>query len=360
VSKVLLISMTGIGNSILTLPLLEQIASHYPNASIDVVTKKPNDFFFRQHPSVNKCWLADTVGYRSRFAGLLKLAADLRKERYEISFAAFGDPRKYISLLAFLAGIRIRLGFKYSDNNSYTHNSFSFLLSRRNAANFNQHEVRSNLDLLRLLEVQPSLNIARPQVHISADVASRIDDLFSSRSIVLKRDLLVGFHLGCSEQTKIKRWAADSFCEVARICIEEWKAKVVLFGSQEEKKIGAQINDKFPKDVLDVAGTLNIEETVYAISRCNVFVSNDSGLGHIANVLRTPLVAVFGPSSYVRTGPFWDCSEAISVNLECSPCSVKGYFCTNEVYTKCLKDISPRSVVDACSRLLKSRSITFT
>ena len=71
---------------------------------------------------------------------------------------------------------------------------------------------------------------------------------------------------------------------------------------------------------IDLSGRTSLGEAMALIDRCDAFVTNDSGLMHVAAALNTPLVAIFGSTNSTTTSPYSDTSRIVRVPIECSPC----------------------------------------
>ena len=86
------------------------------------------------------------------------------------------------------------------------------------------------------------------------------------------------------------------------------------------------------------------------IDICDVFVTNDSGLMHAAAALATPVVAVFGSTDHIATGPWCDQFRIIRNPMDCSPC--KKTICP-QGHLQCMESISPEQVFRAVKELLE-------
>ena len=106
---------------------------------------------------------------------------------------------------------------------------------------------------------------------------------------------------------------------------------------------------------ISVIGQLSLDETASLIKRCKLFISNDTGLMHIATTVETPVIAIFGPTDQKRTAPYGKGNLVIRKNLECSPCykfHIRKFKCKfNSV--KCLNNISVEEVISACRNFIK-------
>jgi ADP-heptose:LPS heptosyltransferase len=80
--------------------------------------------------------------------------------------------------------------------------------------------------------------------------------------------------------------------------------RFVLFGTANDRSITSQIADGFADTrVENLAGQTSLVEFAARLQACLLLVTNDTGGMHLANALGVPLLALFGPTNPVRTGP---------------------------------------------------------
>jgi ADP-heptose:LPS heptosyltransferase len=113
----------------------------------------------------------------------------------------------------------------------------------------------------------------------------------------------VGLIVG-SENDPAKRWPVEHW----RRLIEELpREKFVLFGTPGDAAIAAQVCAGMdPGRVSNQAGRTSLVEFANGLAQCRFLVTNDTGGMHLANALGVPLVALFGPTNPVRTGPVFE------------------------------------------------------
>jgi heptosyltransferase III len=101
---------------------------------------------------------------------------------------------------------------------------------------------------------------------------------------------------------------------------------------------------------------LSVGELVAVIAGAEIFVGNDSGPAHIAAAVKTPLVALFGPASSVRWGPWRAPSVLVQNYFACNPCAM--YTCEAFDEPECIRSITIDQVVKAIDRLLTEKRQT--
>jgi lipopolysaccharide heptosyltransferase II len=185
--------------------------------------------------------------------------------------------------------------------------------------------------------VDPKLNVsilAKQSISIKLQVASIPD-----KSIYV---LCPGAEYGIT-----KRWPTEHFTNLAKQLISnEPNTHVILLGSKGDHILGEGITAQ-AKNISQIhnwCGKTSLDEAIALIGMSKVLVSNDSGLMHIGAALKIPQVAIFGSSDPHHTPPLSDKAKVIWLNLPCSPCHKRE--CPLG-HLKCLKDISPATVLSA-------------
>jgi len=144
------------------------------------------------------------------------------------------------------------------------------------------------------------------------------------RSILLSKgiqqdDLLVGLSPGAI-YGPAKRWPPERFATIGDWAIERWGAKVIVLGSQREQDICKSLSQTMKHTPVDVCGRTTLGEAMALIKRCHFFVTNDSGLMHVAAALGRPMVAIFGSTDPDATGPINQKAKIVKHDIECAPC----------------------------------------
>jgi heptosyltransferase-2 len=157
-----------------------------------------------------------------------------------------------------------------------------------------------------------------------------------------------------------KCWPQERFVELGITIAQRWKAKILLFGGPEDRglcsKIADAINTATGKTYAEnLSGKYSLLETATVMEYCDVLVSNDTGLMHIAAAMKRKLVALFG-STVKELGFFPVGTESVVLernDLLCRPCSHIGRSSCPEKHFRCMKDISVGNVVQAFSKMLE-------
>lgn len=150
----------------------------------------------------------------------------------------------------------------------------------------------------------------------------------------------VGIFAG-SENQPSKRWPVACWRSLLDALPGE---RFLLFGTAGDRAITAEVAAGHdPARVADLAGRTSLTELAARLLECRLLVSNDTGGMHLASALGVPLIALFGPTNPVRTGPVFASPHRILQPAGCAPTGGGS-----------LADLTPREVAEAM-RLLPPR-----
>jgi lipopolysaccharide heptosyltransferase I len=111
-----------------------------------------------------------------------------------------------------------------------------------------------------------------------------------------------------------KRWPTERFAALIEPLRARFGLATVVAGGPGDVAMGDQIGG------LNLCGKTTLRQLVALFQRAKVIVGNDSGPTHIAAALGKPLVAIYGPTNPVRTGPYRRDDAVLRIDIPCSPC----------------------------------------
>ena len=341
--KILIHLLPGIGNALMFTPTLRLIRKKFPNAEITcLVMYKTCEDLLKDNPNIDKLILYE-FQKKGHFRSLF-FVIKLRNENFDISIMPYPANNYYYTIVNFLCGGKLRITHKYPIKKF---SSLSFLYSKKIPINENIHEIDENFNLVRLIGIESDSNNKKLDLLLDEMSLKSAKDFFIKNNINDKI-LVIGIHPGSSVQAGMinKRWDKDNFVKVADILYEKLKCNVLIFGGSDEHDLKQYIYDKMNHKPI-IVNSKGILETAALISRCNVFLCNDTGLMHIAAALDVPTVVIEGPVDPNKTLPLGDKHKAIFLPLLCRPCYKVGdkLHCRFGHYN-CLKYIDIDKVVN--------------
>jgi heptosyltransferase-2 len=176
---------------------------------------------------------------------------------------------------------------------------------------------------------------------------------FLSSINIKENDLVVGFHPGSAtiKNHAKRRWEPEKFARLAQLLIENHNTKILIFGGSDENELKEKINNQINSSHSFIVNNDDIAKTAAIMQRCNVFVTNDSSLMHVASSLKLKVVAILGPTNPNYIHPWKTKHQIVRLDLDCSPCfiySPRPLICfRNDVLFKCIKELNVEMVYDA-------------
>ena len=157
---------------------------------------------------------------------------------------------------------------------------------------------------------------------------------------------LVGINPGAAYGSA-KCWLPERFRAVTEKLLKLDNIQIVYFGDAATQPLVNDICQGLP--VTNLAGLTTLRELACLIKLCSVILTNDSGPMHIAAAVETPLVALFGSTNEIATGPY-KTGTIIHKHVECSPC----YKRVCPIDFRCMKRIETDEVYDALVKILNT------
>ena len=145
-----------------------------------------------------------------------------------------------------------------------------------------------------------------------------------------------------------KRWPADRFGLLARRLHEQGFDLCVLVGPGEEDLLQS-VQRAAGRELASTLGQ-GVEAILDHCRRSALVVSNDSGPAHLASAVGTPVVTLFGPTSWRRWRPLGP-GHVLSLELTCQPCSNHGRDRCPRQHHRCMLDLDVERVLDACAHV---------
>ena len=335
--KILIRATNWIGDAIMTTPAVRTIRENFPAAEITILAYPWVADIFTACPHVDRVMLYEKKGRHKGLAGMWRLGRELAAQRFDLAILlqnAFSA-----AVLALIAGIPVRAGYRRDGRGLLLSHGVTIRKSTRE-----RHQVYYYQEMLKDLGLVCSpqeLFLALPD---SANVWARDFLAATGRPVV-------GLNPGAA-YGPAKRWPAERYAGLAKRLAEEQGATLLVFGTTADAEAAAEIGAAAVGQVHDLTGKTTLAQAMALIGLCDAFVTNDSGLMHVAAALKTPLVAIFGSTDSVATGPFSPKVEVVNKNLPCSPC-LKTHCPGNDF--ACMLEIGVDEVYAATCRLLESK-----
>lgn len=316
-----------IGDFVMATPILTDIRKKYPKAFITAMCRKPLGDLLAKDEDINEVFSFHKISFN-----LFR-----RKEEREITEKIKAGEFDLGILLTnsfssawwfYLGKVKRRIGYKTHCRNLLLNEKVSL---PKNISQ--QHQVITYKELLKPLGV--AISDSTPRLYLEDQEKKEALSLLKRQGYKEGKKLFV-IHPGASYGSA-KCWIPERFLEVSQAILENPEHYIVFIGNDATNAIIHEIAFKLNKNAINLAGKTNLRQLSSIISLSTVLLTNDSGPMHIAAALNVPLIALFGSTNPIKTGPYPH-GEVICKKVVCSPCyersCTKDFRCMNEITTK--------------------------
>ena len=308
-SRIFIELPTWLGDGVMATPAIENLLKIYPDAQLTVFGSFVSTALFKHHPNIEQLIIDDSKQSGNRLINLYKTSRSLGRFDVALSFrSSFASKWLLFCMSAQKKAVYHRIG----DTDSHQ-------VIRYN--DFINHTLGQDLQPADLtLFAKPN---AQPSTQYS------------------KQRPLLGLNPG-STYGSAKRWYPNEFAQVAIALSQNFD--IVILGGPKEKDIAHDIEQLLIEqgvvNVINRAGTMNIEQLMEQIAQLNILLTNDSGPMHVAAAFKIKTVAIFGPTNHIETHQWHNPNEFILRKpTECAPCMqrecpLKHHRCMKEIHAQ--------------------------
>jgi lipopolysaccharide heptosyltransferase III len=353
VRRVLVTKLRHHGDVLLASPVFSVLRRALPRCEVDALVYRETACMLEGHPSIANVHTIDREwkrrGVWTQAAEEWRLLSTLSSRRFDLIVHLTEHPRG--AWLARALRPRYAVARELPHAHWLWRTSFTHLYRLPRARP--RHTVECNLDALRRLGIQPAHD-ERALVLVPGE-----EDRMRARALMAEHGLeprrFISLHPG--SRWLFKSWIPERYTAlIERIASDGWH--IVVSGAPDARErrlvdsiLGA-LSPAARSSVTDLCGALALRELAALIGEARAFVGVDSAPMHIAAAMRTPVVALFGPSGEVEWGP-WRVAHRIVVSTEhpCRPCGIDG--CGGGKVSECLTALSPERVHAALGEVLR-------
>ena len=294
VMKILVISMAGIGDTLMATPLIHELRANFPDAVIDAMVMWAGSRDLLQgNPHLTSVMHKKLIG-----AGVAETSGflgDLRRRHYDVSFNTYPQSRLEYRLVARYIASRKRLGHSY-DKWTLVDRA---LVTGSVPQDYGVHAVENNLNLLKLMDVAPQLASHEYEVFLGDE-----DRAWAQRYAEQVSGSILGLHVGSgtTKNLPLRRWPLDNWIAlIERLLAENPRVSVYLFGGPEERNDHQAILARIQTERVRVPETRNLRQAAALLEKCHAFLSVDTALMHLAAAAKVPRQFVIETPTFNKT-----------------------------------------------------------
>lgn len=341
--------MIGMGDVLMTTPALKILKKNLPEYTITCCTlNKGIASLLKNNSDIDNIVHYDFFGAKK----ITELVRYIWNEsfRYSHTLTFYPSNRIHYNVVSLLTGARNRVGHQYLRMNFSQGNWLKNCTIKEVDT---LHCVEENVKLLSFFNITADMN-SIPSMSVILD-SSEIQTGEVLRNNYSGTSYCIGVHAGTSilKGHVARRWPMKYFAETISKIPE---AHFLLFGTKEELEANQYILDNTPKGRATFVADKSIREVASIIKACDAFLSNDSGLMHLAAAVGTPVLSLIGPTNPAYIRPWGVKHKVLTANAPCSPCFVyspKPLSCSQKNKFHCLQDLRVDMVVAALREFME-------
>jgi heptosyltransferase I len=342
--QILIVKLSAIGDVVHTLAFLDVLHENFPRAKIDWLVEEGAAGIIGEHPALRRIIISKRKSWGRRLVEERRLGPvfreassfikDLRHDRYDVVIDLQG-------LLKSGVPVGLTRGKRKVGMSGAREGASLFLKEPPVKVNYHQHAID------RYLEVAGYLGCRWDQwdnqIPVSTTDRRAMDQMLTGDGFT-GGDLLA---MNPMAKWKTKLWEPELFAALGDRIMQDFSCRIVFTGSRDDRPIIENISSKMKRRPLNFAGRTSLKELAYLYGRCRVLITTDTGPMHLAAAMGCAVVALFGPTSPLRTGPYGAEHRVVTSGAACGPCFKKT---CDEWF--CMRDITVDSVYDAVKAVL--------
>lgn len=341
--SILVVQHWGIGDLIMTTPMLQALHQALPDTRIDIVAGLASAAEVLQGASY--VTVRGIIRRQSGLGKLLRFFLGLRSSNYDVAIMATRVSPRMGQLARYAAGIPVVIGDGAGTR------PLGYAAWRR--MDPKQHRVEGNIELARQLVDLPV--IPHPRVEVSAAAAQSA--ALRWQELGLSDGPVVAVHPGSSHVTAAERRIPEHLIQetIGGLLAVSPANQVLVVLGPEEVSLAPRFQGMDSRVKLLTGATL--QESAWILGRCAVVVAGDSGVGHVASAVGTPVVTLAGPTETRGTRPWGDRTTVLRTRelLACMPCYDTPLYGNCPYQVRCLTSIQGHEVIDAVTTAMTSK-----
>lgn len=330
-----------IGDAVMATPILEDLRNHYKDAKMTAMCQSPVGAVIQNNPHVDSIFNFKRPSgwiHRIHHFEVIEL---IEEGKYDLGVLLTNS---FSSAWWFYRGhVKNRLGFAGGLRDLLLNQAHPFSKNKET-----QHQVITYKTLLEPLGIPVSKTI--PQLYISLKEQTDALHFLKTLSIDPNKNVIVGINPGAAYGSA-KCWPPERYKEVTHKLLENSEVVILYFGDASGAPLINQICKGMPERVINLAGRTSLREFMALIQCCSIFLTNDSGPMHIAAALGIRLLALFGSTNEIKTGPYPQ-GTVIHKHVDCSPC----YKRVCPIDFRCMTRIEVDEVYDQLKKMLQKQN----
>ncbi|MCK5013729.1 MAG: glycosyltransferase family 9 protein [Candidatus Omnitrophica bacterium] len=317
INKILVVSLTNIGDVILTFPVIDILKRDFPSAGLSVVIGPKAESLFCGNPHLDNIYVFDKHQLPLK---TLSWVLELRRQYFDLVV----DLRN--TAIPFIIAPRYRTSCRV-DKASNVHMRDKHLSRLSSVYDFEVEAIAARA----LFIPDPDKN------HIKEFINTKIG--IGQKYVVIAP--------GAADSSK--QWSEEKFAYVCDRLIADHNVKIVFVGDEKDRNVVRRIDKLMESGSLNLCGRTSLVQLAELFRHCFFTIVNDSAPMHLASYLNVPVLALFGPTEPQKYGPWGTRSHMIKKGFDCPACREP----KNAYKHTCMQAISTEDVLGAMDHFIR-------
>jgi ADP-heptose:LPS heptosyltransferase len=312
--RILIVQVGKIGDMILTTPLFSELKSLFPDCEIYVLTSKVNNEIALRDKNIS-----GTIIYKKSFLSVLKLIFTLRKIKFDFWIDTKDEYSSTSKTLLKFGNYSESIGFNTKEN--------LFDISLNDYAK-GEHTVNINLSPISYFKKDYEVKTLRPSINIPSEISKKFINIFTK---INNRKILINVSAGAEN----RYWKTENWLKLINEIDKDYS--ILLISDFKDKNLADKIIAGYKGNNLTYISADSIFEVAEIVRNCDVIVTPDTSVVHLASCFNKPIVAMFHNVEWVikRYAPLSEKSKIITSKAKDS-----------------IEDINVEEVLDSLNYLL--------
>ncbi|MBU0469451.1 MAG: glycosyltransferase family 9 protein [Candidatus Omnitrophica bacterium] len=308
IKKILVISLTNIGDVVLTFPVIDILIRDFPEAELSVVVGPRAESIVCTNPRFKKVYVynkKDSILTQGAWVWeLIKEHFDLLVDLRNTALPVLVSPKYHTSI------------FKTKSEG--------------------MHMKEKHLKCLSSVYEYGSIEAEKKSLFISDEDKGYVMDL--RYDDIGEDDYVV---VAPSSASDSKRWSNEGFAKVADHLVKNCNMKIVFVGDNKDREVTREIAKFMEHDSVNLCGRTDLVQLAELLRYCRFAIVNDSAPMHVASYMNVPILALFGPTQIEKYGPWSKDCFSLRNNKGCEKCKDP----ESKIEHSCMMGISSEDVI---------------
>ncbi|OED37473.1 lipopolysaccharide heptosyltransferase II [PVC group bacterium (ex Bugula neritina AB1)] len=339
IKRILIMMPNWLGDAVMALPLVQLLRETYPSAFLAILTPDHLEKFYTFQPHIDK-----VIPWKKTksIKGTFQIVHKLNSLNFDLAVLC---PNSFFSaLIIAMSRIKRRIGYDKSFRKFLLTDHLPFPKKKKK-----KHQTRLFIALGLALWDKPEAPKFSNSVTIPEFNKQSIKLSLKRNHNIEAKSGLIGLAIG-SAYGPAKNWSVERYRQLGLALYKKYNTRILLLGTQKDHDSAHFMVQHLENVFINLCGQTGLDEVQSLLSLCRVFIGNDSGLAHVAALLNTPSIVIFGSTSPFFSQPLGNSVKIVYSGVDCSPCFKR----TCPLGTmECMKSIKVKHIMEKVDTLMK-------